>query len=247
MKKVIISLLMVCLLINAVFASGSTKDTKSWFNANKIADSSNEYVATNRNATLSLANGEVFEASGEYLVVGTSMLNRDITGSKEVFKLLDTLSDGYVLTPFEDDIVILDKTYLGLETVNGVSCHVFDCDIAVFESIFFYGKTQGGELLGEDEGSTDKSVNIKLYIDSNTNNIVKEVITYEDLPFLTDLSIKQEVTFLTTNGINVPENIITTGHFRVRGSKDFSVYDIYDFKIEETQSNFVYMKDYDHE
>lgn len=247
MKKVIISLLMVCLLINAVFASSSTEDTKSWFNANKIADSSNEYVATNRNATLSLANGEVFEASGEYLVVGTSMLNRDITGSKEVFKLLDTLSDGYVLTPFEDDIVILDKTYLGLETVNGVSCHVFDCDIAVFESIFFYGKTQGGELLGEDEGSTDKSVNIKLYIDSNTNNIVKEVITYEDLPFLTDLSIKQEVTFLTTNGINVPENIITTGHFRVRGSKNFSVYDIYDFKIEETQSNFVYMKDYDHE
>lgn len=28
MKKVIISLLMVCLLINAVFASGSTEDTQ---------------------------------------------------------------------------------------------------------------------------------------------------------------------------------------------------------------------------
>ena len=247
MKKVIISVFMVCLLVNLVFASGSTEETKSYFNANKIADESAKYVATNRSASLSFSNGEEFKASALYSVNGTSMLKRNITGNIEVFNLLDTLSYGYVLTPFEDDIVILDKTYLGVEEVNGVNCHVFDCNIAVYESIFFFSKAQGGKLLGEDEGSTDNSVNIKLYIDENSNNIVKEIINYKDLPFLTDLSINQEVTFTNINNINVPERIITTGHFTQRGSKDFSVYDVYDFTIDEYQSDFVYMEDYKHE
>ena len=40
MKKVIISVLMVCLIATTAFASGSTEDTRAWFDANNIADES---------------------------------------------------------------------------------------------------------------------------------------------------------------------------------------------------------------
>ena len=246
MKKVIISVLMVCLMVTTAFASGSTEDTRAWFDANKIADASSNYVATNREATLTLQNGKALEAAAAYRVIN-ALLTRTIDGQENVFALLDTFSDGYVLTPFEDDIILLDKSYIGLENVDDIQCLVFDCDIAVYDSIFFYGKEQGGELLGADEGETDGSVNIKVYIDSQTHSIVKEEITYLDLPFLTDLELKQEVIFTNSNNINVPESITTTGSFRVRGSKNFAVYDVYSFKVEETQSNFEYMKQYDHE
>lgn len=247
MKKVIISVLMVCLMVTTAFASGSTEDTRAWFDANNIADESSNYVATNREATLTLQNGKALEAAAAYRVINGALLTRTIDGQDNVFALLDTLSDGYVLTPFEDDIILLDKNYIGLENVDGIQCLVFDCDIAVYDSIFFYGKEQGGDLLGADENETDGSVNIKVYIDSQTHSIVKEEITYLDLPFLTDLELKQEVIFTNSNNINVPERITTTGSFRVRGSKNFAIYDVYSFKVEETQSNFEYMKQYDHE
>lgn len=247
MKKVIISVLMVCLIATTAFASGSTEDTRAWFDANNIADESSNYVATNREATLNLQNGKALEAAAAYRVINGALLTRTIDGQENVFALLDTLSDGYVLTPFEDDIILLDKNYIGLENVDGIQCLVFDCDITVYDSIFFYGEEQGGELLGEDEGETDGSVNIKVYIDSQTHSIVKEEITYLDLPFLTDLELKQEVIFTNSNNINVPERITNTGSFRVRGAKNFAVYDVYSFKVEETQSNFEYMKQYDHE
>ena len=37
MKKVIISVLMVCLIVTTAFASRSTEDTRAWFDANNIA------------------------------------------------------------------------------------------------------------------------------------------------------------------------------------------------------------------
>ena len=247
MKKVFILLLLVLQVAAVAFASGSTEETKAWFNADKVADQSVKYVATQRSATISLSNGEELTATAQYKVNNSDLLTRVITGDKDVFTLLDTYSYGYILTPFEDDIILLDKEYLGKEVVNGINCLVFDCDVAVYESIFFKGKDQGGELLGEDEGETDSSVNIKVYISEIDNTIVKEVITYEELPFLTDLSLNQEVIFQTNNGINTPESVITTGHYRANGAKNFSVFDVYDFVVMETLSGYTYMNSYTHE
>ena len=247
MKKIIISVLMVCLMVTTAFASGSTEDTRAWFDANNILDKSSNYVATNREATLTLQNGKILEAAATYSVINGEILTRTVSGQADVFALLDTLSDGYVLTPFEDDIIMLDKNYIKTEDIDGVQCLVFDCNIAVYDSIFFYNKNQSGELLGEEENKTDGSINIKVYIDSTTHTIVKEEITYKELPFLTDLEVKQEVLFTSINSINVPKKITTTGSFRVRGSKNFAVYDVYNFMIQETQSNFEYMKQFNHE
>ena len=158
MKKIIISVLMVCLMVTTLFASGSTEDTRAWFDANNILDKSSNYVATNREATLTLQNGKILEAAATYSVINGEIITRTVSGQADVFALLDTLSDGYVLTPFEDDIIMLDKNYIKTEDIDGVQCLVFDCNIAVYDSIFFYNKDQSGELLGEDENKTDGSV-----------------------------------------------------------------------------------------
>lgn len=247
MKKVLILLFLVLQVAAIAFASGSTEETSAWFNANNIADQSVKYVSTERSATISFSNGEKLTATAQYKVNNGDLLTRVITGDKDVFTLLDTYCDGYILTPFEDDIILIDKEYVGKEEVNGINCLVFDCDVAVYESIFFKGKEQGGKLLGEDDGETDSSVNIKVYISESDNTIVKEVITYKELPFLTDLSLKQEVVFQNINGINAPESVITTGHFRAKGAKNFSVYDVYDFVVNETLSSYTYMNSYTHE
>ena len=53
MKKVFILLLLVLQVAAVAFASGSTEETKAWFNADKVADQSVKYVATQRSATIS--------------------------------------------------------------------------------------------------------------------------------------------------------------------------------------------------
>ena len=44
MKKVFILLLLVLQVAAVAFASGSTEETKAWFNADKVADQSVKYV-----------------------------------------------------------------------------------------------------------------------------------------------------------------------------------------------------------
>lgn len=246
MKKMVLTVMMALALAGCLFASGSTEYTRAWFEADKKADASVKYIATERNAVLELKDGTVYSADASYTLKNADLLVRSISGDSEVFALLDTLSDGFVLTPFEDDIIALDKSYVRTEEVDGRACYVYEADAAVFESIFFYGKEQGGELLGYDEGDTDGSVKLTVWIDAATNEIVKETVFFDELNALPDLTLTQEVTFTNENGQNVPSEIITTGHCRISAAKNFPLFEDVDFTITEKLSGYTYMDSYRH-
>ena len=247
MKKTVLTVMLVLTIVSGLFASGSTEVTRAWFEADKLADAAVKYLPSQRSATLEIEGGNTYQAEASYDVRNADLLFRKVSGDSEVFDLLDTLSDGFILTPFEDDAVDVDKKYMRSEELDGRTCLVYEADTAVFESIFFYGKSQGGELIGYDDGDTDGSVKITLWLDAATGEIVREVIRYEGLSFLPYLALTQDVRFGSENGLIVPTEVVTTGHFRRSAAKSFSLYEDVNFTITEERSGYTKMESYTHE
>ncbi len=250
MKKNLIIVMVVLILSSAgLFAADGDS---AYFYADKAADSTESYIALQRDAVATFTNrsGEVVEtaeASAEYTLANYgNLIERYVSGDKTIFSLLDNYYDGYVLTPFNDDIKEVSKSYKGTEVVDGTLCNVFSVDIALNENLFFFGATDKGDLIGwdSDEKEADGDMNITIYTDSNDNTLVKQINNYEDL------GITQVITYskVEVDGkkLSLPATVTTTGVVREKAGASY-IYDTMRFSITETFSDYVYNKNYTHE
>lgn len=248
-KNLIIVMAVLILSSTALFAAAGDS---AYFYADKAADSTESYMALKRDAAATYTNraGEVVEtaeASAEYELANYgNLIERYIKGDKNIFTLLDNYYDGYVLTPFNDDIVEVSKTYKGTEDVDGTLCNVYSVDISLYENLFFFDAADKGELLGWDseEKEPDGDMNITIYTDCSDNTLVKQVNTYEDL------GISQVITYSKFNvdgkSVSLPSTVTTTGVIKEKAG-EASIYDTQRFSITETFSDYVYNKNYTHE
>ena len=257
MKKITLSIMGLLLITSTLFASGSSDGKTTWFNANKKADAASYYTPTSRLSEVtyfSLSGEEITSESAEAtysLSNYGNVIKRSISGDSSVYTLLDKIYDGYILTPFEDEIAKLDKEYVGEETVDGVNCDVFSVEVALDKNLFFFGSSNSGEIIGydSDEDDFDGSMTILIYINKESNEIVKQVATYTSLDTLPDLEIVQTTTYssfdIEGESITLPSTVVTEGSYKEKAGSS-SVYDITSFIATENYTSYQYNKNYDH-
>ena len=126
-KKILFTLLMCIALSVSLFASTSSFGPA--FYADEAIDASTDLVPGTRDASFTLydMNGNAvneYSASAVQGASNTAMVKRVLSGDREVFALLDSLYDGYVVTPYYDSILDFDVTDTYEE--DGMSVYEYD-------------------------------------------------------------------------------------------------------------------------
>ena len=119
---------LVALASIAALYAADTWEGGTLFHTNALVDASDECIATTRSVQMEYrdSNGERIEESSATayytLKHHGSRIERQISGDRDVFALLDTIYDGYVMTLFNDSIYAYDHDRLEDQDVDGVLC-----------------------------------------------------------------------------------------------------------------------------
>lgn len=245
MKKTITILLLAIVGLSGAFAS-DVYESGTLFYTNSFVDDSDEYIATERKASVEIldASGNTidsFDGNAFYSVRNYgSLIERSTSGDSRTFELIDQIYDGYVMTPFNNAVYAYDDNDSDPveEDVNGVSCLVYSYDVALDGSAFFSGKKEGG-LVGWDsaDGEPDGDITMTVTVDSQSGAIVRTVTTY-DVSSL-EYTMEADFTVLSVDGteINVPAEVVTTGSVATSTSAP-AIRQSVNFRIAETFSSY---------
>ena len=241
-KKILFTLLMCTVLSASLFASTSSFGPA--FYADEAIDASTDLVPGTRDASLTLydMNGNAvneYSASAVQGASNTAMVKRAVSGDREVFALLDSLYDGYVVTPYYDSILDFDVT----DTYEEDGMSVYEYDVKLGEDVF-YRESSEGNILGWDEDENDfdsDEVHVKVY------RLVRQEMTVErEEPVAVTITQNTDFMTVTVDGeeYTVPSSVTTDGCFYIKAGGSSDVYDIVDFSVTETMSDYFVFGNY---
>ena len=168
-----------------------------------------------------------------------SRIERQISGDRDVFALLDTIYDGYVMTPFNDSIYAYDHDRLEDQDVDGVLCEVYRFEVAMDLNTLHAGRA-AGELLGwdEEQDEEDGDIVMTLYVDPSNGLVVRQDMhivlsgnSYVDQSAFFEL---QEIDGTT---VMVPIRVVTSGRLQKASSAPYVLDAVY-FSALETFSGY---------
>lgn len=230
--------------IAALYAT-DTWEGGTLFHTNALVDASDECIATTRSVQMEYldSNGEGIEESSAtaYYTLKNhgSRIERQISGDRDVFALLDTIYDGYVMTPFNDSIYAYDHDRLEDQDVDGVLCEVYRFEVAMDLNTLHAGRA-AGELLGwdEEQDEEDGDIVMTLYVDPSNGLVVRQDMhivlsgnSYVDQSACFEL---QEIDGTT---VMVPIRVVTSGMLQ-KASSAPEVLDAVYFSALETFSDY---------
>lgn len=246
-KKILFTLLMSIALSASLFASTSSFGPA--FYADEAIDDSTDLVPGTRSASLTLydVNGNVaaeYSASAVQGANNTAMVKRAVSGDREVFALLDSLYDGYVVTPYYDSILDFDVT----DTYEEDGMSVYEYDVKLGEDVF-YRESSEGNILGWDENENDfdsDGVHVKVYIDKDSRLVRQEMTVERGEPKAVTITQNADFMTVTVDGeeYTVPSSVTTEGCFYMKTGGSSDVYDIVDFSVTETMSDYFVFDNY---
>lgn len=246
-KKILFTLLMSIALSASLFASTSSFGPA--FYADEAIDDSTDLVPGTRSASLTLydVNGNVaaeYSASAVQGANNTAMVKRAVSGDREVFALLDSLYDGYVVTPYYDSILDFDVT----DTYEEDGMSVYEYDLKLGEDVF-YRESSEGNILGWDENENDfdsDGVHVKVYIDKDSRLVRQEMTVERGEPKAVTITQNADFMTVTVDGeeYTVPSSVTTEGCFYMKTGGSSDVYDIVDFSVTETMSDYFVFDNY---
>ena len=246
-KKILFTLLMCIALSVSLFASTSSFGPA--FYADEAIDASTDLVPGTRDASLTLydMNGNAvneYSASAVQGASNTAMVKRALSGDREVFALLDSLYDGYVVTPYYDSILDFDVT----DTYEEDGMTVYEYDVKLGEDVF-YRESSEGSILGWDEDENDfdsDEVHAKVYIDNENRLVRQEMTVGRERPEAVTITQNTDFITVTVDGeeYTVPSSVTTEGCFYIKAGGSSDVYDIVDFSVTETMSGYFVFDNY---
>lgn len=227
----------------------STSSFGPAFYADEAIDDSTDLVLGTRSASLTLydVNGNVaaeYSASAVQGANNTAMVKRAVSGDREVFALLDSLYDGYVVTPYYDSILDFDVT----DTYEEDGMSVYEYDVKLGEDVF-YRESSEGNILGWDENENDfdsDGVHVKVYIDKDSRLVRQEMTVERGEPKAVTITQNADFMTVTVDGeeYTVPSSVTTEGCFYMKTGGSSDVYDIVDFSVTETMSDYFVFDNY---
>lgn len=241
-RKTITIIAVAALAATSLFAA-NTYESGLMYYANESIDASDEYVAQSREATIEFTavDGSTYEtksASATYALKNYGRnIQRSISGDSEVFALLDSIYDGYVMTPFNDAVISYDYDQLDNQVVDGIDCDVYEFEAALDSNSFFAG-SRPGQVLGYDNADDDYDgdVIMTVYLDATTGQLVRQVAAIE---VDSTLSYTQTTDFTSFEAdgdtITVPATVVTEGQIK---NASGAVTDVTSFKASETFSDY---------
>lgn len=246
-KKILFTLLMCIALSVSLFASTSSFGPA--FYADEAIDASTDLVPGTRDASLTLydMNGNAvneYSASAVQGASNTAMVKRALSGDREVFALLDSLYDGYVVTPYYDSILDFDVT----DTYEEDGMSVYEYDVKLGEDVF-YRESSDGNILGWDEDENDfdsDEVHVKVYIDKDSRLVRQEMTVERKVPEAVTITQNTDFMTVTVDGeeYTVPSSVTTEGCFYMKAGGSNDVYDIVNFSVSETMSDYFVFDNY---
>lgn len=236
---------LVALASIAALYAADTWESGTLFHTNALVDASDECIATTRSVQMEYldSNGERIDESSAtaYYTLRNygSRIERQISGDRDVFELLDTIYDGYVMTPFNDGIYSYDHDRLEDQDVEGILCEVYRFEVAMDLNTLHAGRT-AGELLGwdEEEGEEDGDVVMTLYVDPSNGLVVRQDthIVLSGNSYV-DQSACFELQEIDGSTVMVPTQVETSGRLQ-RASNAPDVLDAVYFSALETFSGY---------
>lgn len=239
----------------ALFASGASESDKLWFKANNVADASVAFLPGTRNIEMQTmdASGNVLETS-QVTVYQTPInygryLDTRVSGDSAILDLVDRFFDGGVVTPFEDNLFDVDYDAAGTATVDGHTCTVYTVEMAFDRALLTYDPNYqaSGDIVGwsfDDDDFNDK-ITATAWIDQQSGALIKleNVWKFSDVMSKGPISITQTVNYqvseLDGETVSIPATITTTGTLTQRKNGS-GYYEITEFTMNETQSDFFY-------
>ena len=168
-----------------------------------------------------------------------SRIERQISGDRDVFALLDTIYDGYVMTPFNDSIYAYDHDRLEDQDVDGVLCEVYRFEVAMDLNTLHAGRA-AGELLGwdEEEDEEDGDIVMTLYVDPSNGLVVRQDmhIVLSGSSYV-DQSACFELQEIDGTTVMVPIRVVTSGRLQKASSAPYVLDAVY-FSALETFSGY---------
>lgn len=245
MKRRMMTMAAVALVSMISLFAADTWESGTLFHTNTLVDGSDEYIATTRSVQIEYRNsngegiGESSATAYYTLKNHGSLIERQLSGDRDVFALLDTIYDGYVMTPFNDGIYSYDHDRLEDMDVDGVLCEVYRFEVAMDLNTLHAGRATG-ELIGwdEEEGEEDGDIVMTLYVDPSSGLIIRQDMHIE-LPgnSYVDQSAWFELQEIDGATVMVPTQAETSGRLQ-KASNAPDVLDSVYFSALETFSGY---------
>lgn len=221
-----------------------------WKQADAIADASSTYLPGVRRILYQEVDGKGNVVYSDQAVVllesshnGRYLQIREY-GNSEIFTLLNRINDGFVMTPFEDNVEELKYESTGVtEVIDGKTCHEFTFEMAYDSNLPFYDPNyqESGIIFNwdSDDKAFDGNVIGSIWIDEVSGAPLKMAVNYlfEDNSQQGTLKVSQVVYFDYSNNVLLPNTVRTNGTLKIdAGQKGFV--SVKDFVIEEEQLSF---------
>ena len=245
--------LIFLMTIGSLAASPATETPAAkelWRKANVIADASSTYLPSERHITYQELDGKgnVIYSDQALVLIESSHHGRYLKihkfGDEGIFSLINRYSDGFIMTPFEDEIEELEYKFTGItEKVGGKTSDVFTFEIAYDANLPYYDPNykESGKIINWDfdEDDFEGIIDGTIWLDQITGAPVKMTINYlfEDNTQNGTLNLSQTVYFNYTDGIITPATIKSTGTLSIYAGQKGQLL-VKDFVIEEEQLSF---------
>lgn len=170
-KKTLLVTVLVLVSAISLFAAGTGEADAVWSNANAKIDQGEKYIAGYRELTDTLGRSASVSTTSTY---EGKFLQRNVNGNSDLYNFVSNLYDGAVITPFSNGVSNLSYSYSGIEGSN----IVYDVNYAFDKSYIALAKEYSSDnILGydSDDGDFDGAIKAKVYIDSQSGNVVKIV------------------------------------------------------------------------
>jgi hypothetical protein len=245
-----IAFMLIASTIGASATEERFNDTSLWDKANKIADQSEFHLPGVRRITYQETDGKGSTVSTEQaqVLIEGSHFNRFLNvrefGNPKLFALMDRYTDGFILSPFNDNLYKVEYEFVGFdEIIEEKSSAVYTFSMAYDAALPFYDPNyrESGNILGWDEEKDDFDGSVTgtvwLEIMSGTPNKMEISMALEDNTTTGTLNIRQTTIFASKDDIVLPTRIETQGSLVVKaGQKGKILYT--NFQITEAQDEF---------
>jgi len=243
-------LLMVPVLGAAPVSEQPSDAEALWNRADAIADNSGSYLPGVRRISFEGMDesGIVVYTSQALELIASSHQDRYLAvrqfGDAHIFDLMDRYTDGFPLTPFNDNLHDMESTYTGVDEIIGErSAAVFSFVMAYDAALPYYDPNYraSGKIIGwdADEETFDHTIAGKVWIDRLSGAPLKMEthIILEDHSEAGTLSLVETVHFSMDDEMIYPTSLSTEGTLRILAGQGGRVM-VTDFRIQEEQDSF---------
>jgi len=245
-----IAFMLIVATVGAAAMEERFNDTSLWDKANKIADQSEFHLPGVRRITYQETDGKgstVSTEQAQVLIEGSHfnrLLNVREFGNPKLFALMDRYTDGFVLTPFNDNLYDIEYEYAGFdEIIQGKSSAVYTFSMAYDAALPYYDPSycESGTIIGWNSEGDDFDGNVTgiVWLDRVSGAPMKMEMSLflEDNTTAGTLDITQTTIFASKDDIVLPTRIETQGSLVVKAGQKGKILHT-DFHMSETQDEF---------